>query len=235
MGKNKLRKFAEMATFENVHEVNYGEKLELRFPNGNPIIVELGCGRGEYTVELARKYRDRNFVGIDIKGARMYTGAKMAREEKLENVVFVRSHIEFINSLFQADTIDEIWLTFPDPQMKKVRKRLVGTRLLETYQQCLKNNGLIHLKTDSDFLYTYTCEMLKINELAIVKQHRDLYAEAHDELLDVKTYYEKKWLESGKTIKYICFALPKGKKLVEPEVEIEKDDYHSVGRGVKNY
>ena len=168
MGKNKLKKFAEMETFTNVFQCGVqaqrdpiaGHWRERFFHNDHPIVLELGCGRGEYTVGLAQKYPEKNFIGVDIKGARMWAGAKQAMQEGLSNVAFLRTNIEFIISFFAAGEVDEIWITFCDPQMKKATKRLTSTYFMQRYQQIMKPNGPIHLKTDSPFLYTYTMEML---------------------------------------------------------------------------
>ena len=134
------------------------------FHNENPVILELGCGKGEYTVQLAEKYPEINFIGVDIKGARMYNGAKQALEKGLKNVAFLRTNIEIINRFFGENEVAEIWLTFPDPQMKKTRKRLTSTFFLENYRQFLKPDGIIHLKTDSNFQFTYTSELVHLNE-----------------------------------------------------------------------
>ena len=176
MGKNKLQKFAEMETYSNVFQYPfarlqadggfYGKgKWHEFFGNCNPIVLELGCGKGEYTVGLAKIFPDKNFIGIDIKGARMWTGAKESNIEGLKNVAFLRTDIELITEFFATDEVAEIWITFPDPQMKKVRKRLTSTRFMALYQQILKPQGIVHLKTDSPFLYAYTTLMVKYNGL----------------------------------------------------------------------
>ena len=161
MAKNKLKKFAEMETFSNVFQPSALSQHPIAgrwradyFHNDRPIVLELGCGRGEYTVGLSRKYPDKNFIGVDIKGARMWAGAKEAETEGLQNVAFLRTNIEFITSFFTKDEVDEIWITFCDPQMKKATKRLTSTYFMQRYQQIMKPNGVIHLKTDSPFLYT---------------------------------------------------------------------------------
>ncbi len=245
MGKNKLRKFAEMAEYSHVFQATYSDLKEMEFPlkgkwgsdffkNDNPVVLELGCGKGEYTVGLARLFPDKNFIGVDIKGARMYRGATDALNEGLENVAFIRTHIELITSFFAKDEVSEIWLTFPDPQMKKTRKRLTSTRFLELYRNMLTNNGLIHLKTDSNFMYRYTRELLRTNNIMPEVDENDLYASGFTgEILSIKTYYETKWLEHGIPIKYLRFRLPGHQELAEPDVEIEYDDYRSAGRGVK--
>ena len=245
MSKNKLAKFAEMETFDNVFQC---AAIDLRtardatsmcghwgvhfFHNTNPIVLELGCGRGEYSIGLARMFPDKNFIGVDIKGARMYHGAKQALEEGLHNVAFLRTNIEFIDRFFARDEVSELWITFPDPQMKKVSKRLTGTAFLERYRRFVKPGGLVHLKTDSPFLYTYTREMLKANNLQPDFITEDLYhSSLIDPILSIQTYYERQWLSRGLDIKYIRFGLRLPERLVEPAVEIERDTYRSYGRG----
>lgn len=242
MGKNKLEKFADLHEFTNVYELatledslqecelkgHWGEKV---FGNNHPIVLELGCGKGEYTVELARKYTDKNFIGIDIKGARMWTGAKQAIEENISNAAFLRTHIEFIEAFFGPEEISEIWLTFPDPQMKKVTKRLTSTGFLRLYGRILRENGLIHLKTDSQFMFTYTTELVRINDFPVIFQTDDLYHSGlNDDILSIKTYYEQQWLSRGIDIKYIKFNFVNKETISEPDIEIEPDSYRSFGR-----
>ena len=230
MGKNKLQRFAENVTFGNIiqpdiiearHQDNAikGKWNEQMFKNNNPITLELGCGRGEYTVELARINPDRNYIGVDIKGARLWRGAKTAFEENLKNVAFLRSRIEFITRYFGNNEIDEIWLTFPDPQLKKRRakNRLTHSYFLSLYQQFMKNNSLIHLKTDSLFLHRYTKEVLLHNGLEILEQSENIYSQPVTDELSIKTTYELKFLEQGLPITYLKFKLDKLKKIIEAE------------------
>ncbi len=247
MGKNKLAKFAEMESFPHVFQVsshdilsgkvfvNKGRWKELVFKNNNPIVLELGCGKGEYSVGLAALYPDKNFIGVDIKGARMWTGAKESFERKMTNVAFLRTNIEMIHHFFAPDEVSEIWLTFPDPQMKKVTKRLTATNFMKSYQQFVRDGGLIHLKTDSNFMFTYTCEMVKSNDYPVEVSTDDLYATVKDDpILGIKTYYEQQWLERGLSIKYIRFKLEKKDVFTEPDVEIEHDAYRSFGRSKRH-
>lgn len=240
MGKNKLKKFAEMETFSNVFQPPYkpmaGHWRESYFHNDNPIVLELGCGRGEYTVGLGRTCPDKNFIGIDIKGARMWAGAKQAEQEGLKNVAFLRTQIEFITEFFATDEVDEIWITFCDPQMKKATKRLTSTYFMQRYQQIVKPNGLIHLKTDSPFLYTYTMEMLRLNPYPVLANTDDLYGKNTDGIVTfeeakaLQTHYEQQWLDRGLTIKYVEWQLKPFTRFEEPTIEIEKDTYRSYGR-----
>jgi tRNA (guanine-N7-)-methyltransferase len=243
VGKNKLAKFAEIETFPHVfqvssHCVREGNSFSMKgkwnqefFGNDHPIVLELGCGKGEYTVNLAELYPDKNFIGVDIKGARLWTGAKDSLQKGMKNVAFLRTDIEMIAHFFAENEVSEIWLTFPDPQMKKTTKRLTATNFIKSYLQFLKPGGIIHLKTDSNFMFTYTCEMVKLNEFPVLFSNDDLYGSGIvDPILGIKTHYEKQWLERGLTIKYIKFIPQKDKELTEPEVEIEHDSYRSYGR-----
>lgn len=208
-----------------------GKWNELFFKNPNPIVLELGCGKGEYTVGLGQLYPDKNFIGVDIKGARLWTGAKESLAKGMTNVAFLRTDIEMIHHFFAENEVSEIWLTFPDPQMKKVTKRLTATNFMKSYQQFVKPSGLIHLKTDSNFMYTYTCEMVRANQYPIAFSTDNLYSsDLHDPILGIKTYYEQQWLGRGLTIKYIQFLLEKRTDFVEPDIEIENDSYRSFGR-----
>ena len=240
-----MAKFSEMRQFDHVIQAPYhiieqtdyhlkGEWAKRFFQNENPVILELGCGKGEYTVQLAGKYPEANFIGADIKGARLYNGAKQALEKGLKNVAFLRTNIEIINRFFGEDEIAEIWLTFPDPQMKKKRKRLTSTFFLENYRRFLKPNGIVHLKTDSNFQYTYTKELLHLNRFEVLAETDNLYeSELVNETLQIKTFYEKQWLARGITIKYIAFKLNES-EFVEPDIEIERDEYRSFGRSAKD-
>ncbi len=243
MGKNKLKKFREMETLECVFQYPFGVLREKGFPlrgrwhedyfrNDGPIVLELGCGKGEYTVGLARRYPDKNFIGIDIKGARMWTGACQARDGQLTNVAFVRTNIELLSHFFAPGEVSEIWITFPDPQMKKVRKRLTSTTFLDLYRKVLKDGGMVRLKTDSPFLYTYTRLLTELNSIPTEINTDDLYhSGVADEILQIRTFYEQQWLDRGLTIKYIAFPLQHGILLEEPQDEIPHDTYRSFSRG----
>ena len=246
MGKGKLAKFADLASYPHVFEYPYsvvddvpfemkGKWGESFFKNDHPIVLELGCGRGEYTVGLGRLFSDKNFIGVDIKGARMWSGATESLRSGMTNVAFLRTNIEIIDRFFAADEVSEIWLTFSDPQMKKPTKRLSSSFFLERYRRFLKDGGLVHLKTDSNFLYTYTRLLIEENQLPVQVQTDDLYHSGQaDEILSIQTYYEQQWLDRGLNIKYIKFALPKEGALREPDVEIEMDDYRSYNRSKRS-
>ncbi len=227
MGKNKLARWSEFASFENVIQPEISDvassdhKVKGRwhtqiFSNNSPLVLELGCGKGEYTVGLASKIHDHNFIGVDIKGARMWRGAKTANEQKLANVAFLRTRIEFINSFFETDEVDEIWITFPDPHTggKNANKRLTSPEFLNSYRSFLKNKGLVHLKTDSSELFEYTKKVVLHNKLDIIFSTDDLYSEKlSDEILSITTHYEKLFLNEGLKIKYLCFSLDKEKNI----------------------
>ena len=243
MGKGKLAKFADMETYENVFQYPYsvvehipfdlqGHWHEQYFHNDHPIVLELGCGKGEYTVGLARRYPNLNFIGVDIKGARMWTGATQALKEGLKNVAFLRTNIEIIERFFAAGEVSEIWLTFSDPQMENPRKRLTSTYFMERYRKFLVDGGLIHLKTDSNFLFTYTTYMVENNHLPVLLTTRNLYDEGAPfaEAASIQTYYEGMWIERGLDIKYMQFRLPHDGTLEEPDIEIPLDDYRSYHR-----
>ena len=252
MGKGKLAKFADMASYENVFQYPYsvvehvpfemqGHWHEQYFHNQNPIVLELGCGKGEYTVELAKLYPDINFIGVDIKGARMWTGATQALKEGLKNVAFLRTNIEIIERFFAKDEVQEIWLTFSDPQMKNPRKRLTSTYFMERYRKFLIDGGIIHLKTDSNFLFTYTTCMVEHNHLPLLERTEDLYGNhnssflnSHFSFLGIQTYYESMWIARGLNIKYMKWQLPREGALTEPDIEIELDDYRSYHRSKRS-
>ena len=240
MAKNKLRKFEEMNTFPHVFQYPFdtlcekgfemrGRWGEAFFGNAAPIILELGCGKGEYTVGLGRRFPTKNFIGVDIKGARMWSGAKQAMEEGLSNVAFLRTRIELLTRFFAPGEVSEIWITFPDPQMKKTNKRMTSARFMQLYSEILSDRGIIHLKTDSPFMYTYTCEMIRVNHLPAPVQTDDVYhSMPADEMLSIRTFYEQQWLARGMKIKYIRFVCEPREAYVEPDVFIEPDTYRSV-------
>ncbi|MDE6382874.1 MAG: tRNA (guanosine(46)-N7)-methyltransferase TrmB [Paramuribaculum sp.] len=244
MGKNKLRKFDEMTRMDCVMQYPWAVLQSHGFPlrghwhseyfkNSNPIIVELGCGKGEYTVALAKANPDSNFIGIDIKGARMWSGAKEAQTLGLTNVAFLRTDIELLTSFFAPGELAEIWITFPDPQMKKVRKRLTSTRFLALYRDVLNPGGLVNLKTDSPFLYTYTDLMARHNRLHITDQSANIDAtHPGHPVLSIRTHYEKQWLARGLSSKFISMEAHSGaEQLEEPDEEIPYDTYRSYSRG----
>lgn len=274
MGKNKLSKFADMREFPHVFECPFYYKQERPpfpmkgrwredfFHNDHPIVIELGCGRGEYTIGLAERNPNQNFIGVDIKGARMWSGATEALSKGLKNVAFLRTSIEFIDQFFSEGEVNQIWITFPDPQMKKYTKRLTSTPFLVRYSHILVPNGIIHLKTDSPFLYTYTDALLKESHLPVEVNTTDLYGTTNqqgnesisgyadraqraclltcrldapqNEAASIQTFYESQWLSRGMTIKYIRFRLPASPSLVEPDIEIPLDDYRSYGRTTRS-
>lgn len=231
MVKRKLIRFAEMETFNHVVQAPFDEVFQKDyklkgnwnkdfFKNNNPIILELGCGKGEYTVGLARQNSEINFIGVDIKGARMWRGAKTAIDSGMKNVGFLRTRIDLINSFFAEGEISEIWITFPDPQPKKQFKRLTSTRFLGYYQKLIVQNGIVHLKTDSAELYAYTQKLVELNKLEIDICTDNLYnSEIVDPVLSIKTFYEQQFLMKGKPITYIKFKLDIYKNLEEPEEE----------------
>jgi tRNA (guanine-N7-)-methyltransferase len=186
-------------------------------------------------VGLARLYPDKNFIGVDIKGARMWSGATEALRDGLKNVAFLRTNIEIIDRFFAPDEVSEIWLTFSDPQMKKATKRLTSTYFMNRYRHFLTDNGLIHLKTDSNFMFTYTKYMVEKNALPVDFQTEDLYHSGLvDDILGIRTYYEQQWLDRGLNIRYMKFHLPQAGELVEPDVEIELDEYRSYNRSKRS-
>lgn len=218
--KNKLKRFKENEAFENVIQPNRDavkNGFHLRgnwsshFGNDNPIVLELGCGKGEYTVGLGRQSPDKNFIGIDIKGARLWRGAKTALEEGLENVAFLRTQIELVDELFGKNEVSEIWITFPDPQIKykRTKHRMTNQEFLSRYRKILKPGGLIHLKTDSEFMHGYTLGLLHGLGLEVLYANHDVYKNegSPKEVLGIQTFYEKQYLEQGKRITYIQFKL----------------------------
>jgi len=220
--KNKLKRFRENEKFDNVIQPSREEltdnSFELKgkwsenfFKNDHPIVLELGCGKGEYTVELARQNPDKNFIGIDIKGARFWRGAKTALEEGLGNVAFIRTQIELIEHVFAVDEVSEIWITFPDPQIKfkRTKHRLTNTEFLQRYKNILNEDGVMHLKTDSEFMHGYTLGLLHGEGHEILYAHHDIYKNEYSpkELTGIQTFYEKQYLEKGKPITYIQFKI----------------------------
>lgn len=222
-------RFAEVETLPNVIQPEFNTVYNDTFPgkgkwhqhfnNTNPIVAELGCGKGEYSVGLARMFPEKNFVGIDIKGARIWRGAKTAYHEGLSNVSFVRTRIDFIHAVFDKQEVDEIWLTFPDPQLKKrrVKKRLTSSRFLTKYQKILNPGGYIHLKTDNPVLYSYTKKVIRENNLPVHTDTADLYRNGPDnETLNIRTFYEERYLAENLSIHYLKFQLPADVNLIEP-------------------
>ena len=214
MGKDKLRRFAEIDTFSNVLQLDAGKPYQGEwstgfFKNNNPVVLELACGKGEYTVNLAAMFPDKNFIGIDYKGNRIWRGAKTAQEDGVKNVAFLRIQIELILDYFAAGEIDEIWITFPDPQpqLSREKKRLTSPRFLDKYKLLLKPGGFVNLKTDNDGLHAYTAEKIVETGLNLHIKTEDLYnSEFADEVLRIKTYYEKKYLKDNKNINYLKFS-----------------------------
>jgi tRNA (guanine-N7-)-methyltransferase len=218
--KNKLKRFKENETFANVVQPKRDEVLDgfeykgrwaSFFGNDNPIVLELGCGKGEYTVGLAKRNPNKNYIGVDIKGARFWRGAKIALEEGLKNVAFLRSQIELVDSLFDENEVDEIWITFPDPQIKykRTKHRMTNPDFLKKYQQILKPEGVMNLKTDSEFMHGYTLGLLQGLGYEIVYANHDVYKNegAPSEVLEIQTFYENQYLEKGKPITYIQFRI----------------------------
>lgn len=230
MGKDKIRRFAAVKGFPNFYEPGeeyYTEIFKTAFPlrgkwrlehfkNNNPIVLELGCGKGEYSVGLAKHFPDKNFIGVDIKGNRMYIGAKEALETPLNNVAFLRTRIDFIEHYFDENEIDEIWLTFSDPQPKKPRKRLSSPLFIERYRKILKKEGVVHMKTDSNLLFEYTEEQIKDNNYNCQELTWDLYGSLPEtidqqtkDIFHIKTHYEKLFTAKGSVIKYCRFKINK--------------------------
>jgi tRNA (guanine-N7-)-methyltransferase len=225
VGKNKLARWAEMKSFSNVIEPTteeaYSRDHPLKgnwnkaiFKNANPVILELGCGKGEYTVGLASEFHGNNYIGIDIKGARMWRGSKTAFENKINNAAFLRTRIEFINSFFSKNEVEEIWITFPDPHPKRRNsaKRLTSPFFLNSYRSFLKDRGIVHLKTDNKDLFNYTCDVVTHNDLEIVFSSNDLYSgSVQNEIHSIRTHYENIFLKEGIKICYLAFRLEKNK------------------------
>jgi len=243
MGKNKLKKFADMDTFrcalQYPREVLLNDGFPYRgtwnggfFPLSGPVTLELGCGKGEYTVALAKANPGRNYIGVDIKGARLWSGAKDVEEQGIANAAFLRTEIENIDRFFGPEEVDEIWITFPDPQMQKTRKRLTSTRFLQMYGRFLKKGGVVNLKTDSPFLFEYTKRVAELNGFEILSITDDLYGSGMaDPVSSITTYYESQWLSRGKKIKLISMRPANFDDLKEPEIsDIEKDDYRAYTR-----
>lgn len=213
MGKNKLMKFAENKKFPHVFQpentfCEYKGLWQSKFGNRNPLALELGCGKGEYTVALSKKYPQKNFLGIDVKGARIWRGAKTVAEDKIPNAAFLRTRIEFIADFFDVNEADEIWLTFPDPQVNKPRKRLTAPIFIERYRRFLKPEGIIHLKTDSRMLHDYTLKVIDENKFTLLDSYTDIYAQCpDDELLQIKTFYEMRYVAQGVPITYLKFKI----------------------------
>lgn len=214
--KNKQQRIADVNAFQNVFEYEHfttDDKLRGKwhsdiFKNENPITLELACGKGEYCISLSRNYPDRNFIGIDIKGPRIWAGAKKALEQKVENVRFLRAYIDHLENFFCENEIDEIWIVFPDPYIKKERKRLTSPKFLDIYRNIMKPGGNIHLKTDSGTLFDYTLDVVREQQLELIENNNDIYREStNPELTDIQTFYEKIHLQQGKPIRYIRFRL----------------------------
>ena len=226
--KDKLRKFRENETFKCLYQPQTEEVLNKDytlkgkwhqevFGNSNPITLELGCGKGEYTIALAKMFPNRNFIGIDIKGARLWKGAKEATELNMPNVAFIRTRIEFIESLFAKDEIDQIWITFADPQLRRERRRLSGPMFLHRYRNFLTPDGIINLKTDSRFLHEYTLACAQQNSLEILEANTDIYGSGRaDEILSIRTFYEAHYIKKGLPITYMSFRLNNPGELISP-------------------
>lgn len=233
MGKKKLYRFAELKNFPNVFQPGYKEIFSKEFylkgkwrsgffNNTNPVILELACGKGEYTTGLAELYPDKNFIGIDIKGARIFVGAKYALDNQMQNVAFLRFPIDWLPQFFLQDEVDEIWITFPDPHLQASRslKRLTSSKFLSIYTNVLKENGIIHLKTDNQILYDYTIDIVKTNKMPVLRAITDLNDQPEqDPEFKIHTFYEKKFLKTGAKINYLEFGLPRITKFNEPEIK----------------
>ena len=236
MGKDKFKRFEENKSFTCLYQPDFkevfGEDYIMKgrwnshhFKNENPIVLELGCGRGEYTVAMAKRYSNKNFIGVDIKGARMWRGAKTATEEGILNAAFLRTRIEFIEWLFEPGEVSEIWITFADPQIRRDNKRLTAPMFLDRYRKFLKPGGVIHLKTDSPYLHEYSCALVNKNGFEKLAEIKDVYTDMKNgllteelaEILSIRTHYEEHFLSQGHPITYLSFVLPEDKKIAAPE------------------
>lgn len=220
MAKRKLKNFQELETFDNVFQQtfkkeNFDHELKNKwnstyFKNDHPIILELGCGKGEYSIALARKHPEKNYIGIDLKGNRIWRGAKTAIEDEMKNVAFIRTQVDRVFNFFEAGEVSEIWITFPDPQPQKTRasKRLTSPEFLDSYRKVLKKDGIVHLKTDSAFLFAYSLEVIQELNLEVIRVSHDIDQDyPGEEILEIRTYYETKFRETGVPINYVCFKL----------------------------
>ncbi|WP_298339938.1 tRNA (guanosine(46)-N7)-methyltransferase TrmB [uncultured Algibacter sp.] len=220
--KNKLRRFKENETFSNVIQPSRDELVQSNFnlkgnwrtgffKNDNPLVLELGCGKGEYSVALAKKYPNKNFIGIDIKGARFWRGAKTAVEENISNVGFLRTQIELIDHAFAENEVDEIWITFPDPQIKykRTKHRMTNATFLERYKKILTSDGVVNLKTDSEFMHGYTLGLLHGAGHEVLYANHNVYKQegSPEEVTSIQTFYESQYLEQNKPITYIRFKI----------------------------
>lgn len=226
MGQKKLQRFEEITGFPNVliYPENISGKWAHHFGNNHPVTLELACGKGEYTLGLARLFPQRNFIGVDIKGNRIWKGAKTALEEKLTNVAFLRVQIDKLDQYFAENEVEEIWITFPDPflRLSKAKKRLTHIRFLHIYHRILISQGKINLKTDSPELYAFTKDMIEENHCRLLEDIPDVYAQNDvPEILNIKTFYEKQHLKAGKTIRYLQFSLPSAL----PPLPVKKKDH----------
>ncbi|MFO7880404.1 MAG: tRNA (guanosine(46)-N7)-methyltransferase TrmB [Bacteroidales bacterium] len=239
MAKNKLKRFRENKTFPHLIQPNYlaleNDQVDMKgkwkhfFGNNNPIILELGCGKGEYTIGLAERNPQNNYIGIDIKGARIWRGAKTSFEKGMKNVAFLRIRIDFIHHCFSLNEVDEIWCTFSDPHREKrkgINKRLTSPKFLTRYQKILRDQGIVHLKTDDPVLYAYTIDVINKNKLPVIHNIPDIYDGDHSDVVPpIKTHYESIWLEKGRTIRYISFRLPKQSDLQNPKINEKREGF----------
>ncbi len=232
MGQKKLIRFAEIETFSNV--LQYPTLLQGKwndyFKNDHSITLELACGKGEYAVGLGRLFSERNFIGVDLKGNRIWVGAKTALKENLTNVAFVRSQIDKADAYFATDEVSEIWITFPDPQLRKSKhkKRLTHPRFLRLYQSFLKQGGLIHLKTDSPVLYQFTKKVIELYQIEVHTDYNDLYKQQNlSQELQIKTHYEGLDIAQSYRIHYLCFSLPSAPLAIEPELTLKDWEFEN--------